>query len=102
MNKMLIALVMSLASVTAFAAAQSTGTAVPKNLHIYSESGVTYVDHNAAGCSGSRYYIPSTHPRFDTIISILLSAQIADKPVELRFDGCNNDNQGKVVGIYLK
>ncbi|RYV04071.1 hypothetical protein SOPP22_01320 [Shewanella sp. OPT22] len=75
---------------------------VPKNIHIYSASGSTYVDLVATGCSGYRYYIPTQHPKYDTIMAILIAAQLSNKKVQGRFDGCNYNNQGKLIGIYLK
>ena len=75
---------------------------VPKNIHIYSDSGSTYVDLVAAGCSGYRYYLPTKHPKYDTIMSILIAAQLSNKKVQGRFDGCNSNSQGKLIGVYLK
>jgi hypothetical protein len=83
-------------------AQEVTTEAVPKNLHIYSTSGTFYFDHVAVGCSGYRYNLAPSHPSFDTIVSLLLAAQMAEKKVVVRFDGCHSNGQGKVVGVYLK
>lgn len=55
MMKVLKSLVFSFfafVSFPAFSAAENTLEAVPKNLHIYSSSGSTYVDHRATGYIG--------------------------------------------------
>lgn len=84
------------------AAPINTVSAVPRNLHVYNTAGSTYVDHVKDSCSSHRYYISPSHVKYDAIVSILLSAQIAKKKVQLRYDGCvNNDAQGNVVGVYL-
>ena len=80
----------------------NTGSAVPSNLHVYSAGGTTYVDHSAHGCANGRYYIPQGHPQFQTIVSILLTAQVAKKEVVIRYDECNTNNQGIVIGVYLR
>ena len=41
--------------------ATTTPAVVPKNLHVYSASGSTYVDLTSAGCSRSRYYLNPNH-----------------------------------------
>ena len=86
---------------SSFAAVEITPEAVPENLHIYSESGRTFVRLVAHGCSGTTYNIPEDHVQYDAIFSLILSAQISGKPIRLRFDGCNPNNQGIVVGVYL-
>lgn len=82
--------------------AEVTPEAIPKNLHVYAESGSTFVDHIATGCSGKRYYLPDAHKKYNTIVSILMAAQMGGKSVQLRFDGCNSEGQGIIVGAYLK
>ncbi|KDM92373.1 hypothetical protein EA58_06545 [Photobacterium galatheae] len=79
----------------------TTPTAVPKNLHVYDLQGNTYVDLKAHGCSNTRYYLSPTHPKYDAITSILLTAQTASKPVIIRYEGCNPQNQGNIIGVYL-
>jgi len=88
-------------AVTSHADIVVTPEAVPENLHIYSESGRTFVKLLAHGCSGTTYNIPEDHVQYDAIFSLILSAQISGKPIRLRFDGCNANNQGIVVGVYL-
>ena len=78
-----------------------TAAAVPNNLHVYDVSGNTYVDLIPYGCSDFRYYLWPDHPKYDAIISILMAAQIANKKVVFRVDGCNNQRQGNLVGVYL-
>ncbi|WP_153301834.1 hypothetical protein [Endozoicomonas arenosclerae] len=81
---------------------KTTDDAVPENLHVYNASGDVYVDHLVDECPTGRYYINRSHPAFETIISILISAQISGKEVKLRYDECrNNGSQGNVVGVYL-
>jgi len=84
--------------------ATTTSEVVPKNLHIYSASGSTYVDLTPAGCSRSRYYLDPKHVKYDAIFAILLAAQTAGKKVQVRFDKCVNGSnpQGNIVGVYLK
>ena len=82
--------------------AEHTPEEVPRNIHVIDTVGNTYVDLVADTCSGSRYYISPGHSKYDTIISILLAAQVSGNEVVLRYDGCNGQNQGKVVGVYLK
>lgn len=79
-----------------------TAASVPQNIHIYSTSGTLYFDHVAKGCSGYRYYLSTSHPSFDPIVSILLAAQLAERKVVIRFGSCNSNNQGSVIGVYLK
>ena len=81
---------------------ESTAVAVPENLHVFSESGSTYVDLVAKGCSGKRYRLDPDHPKYVTIISILMAAQISGHKVSIRFDGYNDQNQGNIIGVYLK
>lgn len=87
---------------SAIAAPERTPSSVPGELHIYNEAGSTYVDLVPTGCSGKRYYIPPSHQKYDGMISILLAAQLAGREVQGRFDGCNQINQGKLIGVYLK
>ena len=87
---------------SSFAAAEITPEAVPQNLHIYSESGSAFVTLVAHECSGTKYIISNDHVRYEAIFSLILAAQISGKPIKLRFDGCNANNQGIVVGAYLK
>ncbi|MQP57741.1 hypothetical protein FZF11_19930 [Vibrio parahaemolyticus] len=92
-----------LLSAPALAEIEETSSMVPKNLHIYDVQGSTFVDLPAHGCSGARYYLDPNHPKYDAILSILLSAQLAGEKVVVRFDGCiNNNTQGRIVGVYLK
>jgi len=82
-------------------AATTTPAHIPSNLHVYGETS-TYVDLVAHDCSGRRYYIKNSHLKYDAIVTILLAAQMAKKEVQLRISGCNSQNQGEVVGVYLK
>ena len=82
-------------------AAQITPAVVPKNLHVYSLAGNAYVDLVSFECSGTRFLLEYSHRKYDAIFSLLLSAQLAKKKVKLRIDGCNANNQGKIIGAYL-
>lgn len=82
-------------------AATTTPAEVPTNLHVYSGSTI-YVDLVAHDCSGRRYYIKNDHVRYDSIVSILLAAQLSQRKVQLRISGCNAKNQGEIIGVYLK
>lgn len=73
---------------------------IPSNIHVIDANGNTYIDLIADMCSGTRYYLSPDHPKYDTIISILLVDQVSSKEVVLCYDGCNG--QGKVNGVYLK
>ena len=84
------------------AAAENTPAAVPKNLHVWNTAGDTYVDLVSSGCSYSRYRLSPSHAKYDTIVSILMAAQISGHKVVIRFDGCNSVNQGTIVGVYLQ
>lgn len=86
----------------AFSSVEETLESIPNNFHIYNFDGNTYVDHLASGCSGKRYYLPTNHERYETIVAVLLAAQMGQRKVKLRFDGCNSNSQGKLVGVYLK
>lgn len=87
----------------ALAGVHLSPSAVPDNLHVYNQNGLTYVDHVAEHCSSKRYYIDPNHKAYDQIVAILLSAQVAGRKVVLRYDGCvNRGTQGKVIGVYLK
>lgn len=79
-----------------------TSAAVPSNLHFYNTAGNTYVDLLPHGCSGSRYFLDPAHVKYDTIVSILIAAQLANKKVVLRYDGCNSIPQGRIIGVYLQ
>lgn len=81
-----------------------TPAAVPKNLHVYSTTGSTYVDHVSQGCSRSRYYLSPNHVKYDAIFSILLAAQLSERKVKLFFSDCVNGSnpQGNIVGVQLE
>jgi len=89
-------------SLSVLAEVKNTPEAVPSNLHVYNVEGHTYVDHIVDTCTSQRYHIDPNHAKYDTVVSILLAAQIAKKKVILRYDGCVNGTQGEVVGVYLK
>lgn len=78
-----------------------TPAAVPSMLHVYDAHGNTYVDLVAHGCSGKRYRLNPSHVKYDAVVSVLLSAQVAKKKVVIRYDGCNGVPQGNVIGVYL-
>jgi len=78
-----------------------TTAAVPKNLHVYDIGGNTYVDLVPHGCAQTRYYLAPDHVKYDAIVSLLMAAQIANKEVLLRYDGCDSNSMGKIVGVYL-
>lgn len=75
---------------------------VPSNFHVFNESGNAYVVLKEKGCSGATYYIPANHPKYDTIVSVIIAAQLSNRKVVARFDGCNSNSQGRLVGVYLK
>ena len=77
-----------------------TPNAVPENLHLYNDQ-AAFVRLTPHGCSQSTYVIQTSHSKFDVIFSLILAAQISGKPIRLRFDGCNANSQGIVVGAYL-
>ena len=86
----------------AYSAIATTPPAVPSKLHVFNSLGDTYVDHVVDGCGSKRYYLSPDHKKYDAIVSILLSAQVSKKDVQLIYDGCrNNNNQGIIVGVYL-
>ena len=87
---------------TSHAAVEITPAEVPNNLQIYNEGGNAYVDMTAYACSDGRYQIPASHLKYEAIFSLILAAQISGTSIRLRFDGCNANNQGIVVGVYLK
>ncbi|AUI85881.1 hypothetical protein BS333_05525 [Vibrio azureus] len=101
MKKILLSLSLLLCSFYAASEMQYVSKVVPKNLHVYNLSGDTFVDLQASGCSNYRYYLSPTHPKYDAIFSLFLSAQLARKTVSIRFDGCNAQTQGKIVGVFL-
>ncbi|MBV7262269.1 hypothetical protein Q4491_04750 [Photobacterium sp. 2_MG-2023] len=89
-------------SFCSFADPIHTPTGIPKNLHVYDMNGNTFVDLVTHGCSGTRYYLTPNHPKYDAIVSILLTAQASNKPVIIRFEDCTPQGQGNIVGVYLK
>ncbi len=101
--KYLTLLMLVLLSVSVFSA-ENTPQRIPSNLHIYNTNGAAYVDMDAHGCSGYRYYLSPGHPKYDAIVSILLAAQMSGKEVILRFDGCVNGSnpQGNIIGVFLR
>ena len=102
-KKLFSALTLFLSQILSTVAAPTvTPEVVPQNIHVYSEGGATFVDLVASGCSGYRFYIPLNHPKYDTIMSILIAAQLSNRKVQGRFDGCSSNNQGKLIGVYLK
>ena len=101
LNKIKIVLLLISSMSAAMALPVNTTQAVPKNLHVYNTAGNTYVDLVPHGCSGTRYILNPIHSKYDAIVSILLSAQIAGKNVVLRYEGCNSNLQGQIVGVYL-
>lgn len=102
MFKYIVPVLFMLVSSNLYAAGTNTPAEVPRNFHIYSESGSTYVDLIASGCSGYRYYLPSNHVKYNTIVSVILAAQMSNRNVQIKFDGCNSNNQGRITGVYLK
>lgn len=105
--KKLIVLVASMLFVLITPNANATGVTpptVPKNLHVYSTSGGTYVEATAHNCSRQTYYLSPDHKSYNQIFAILLSAQMANKKVQIKFDKCVNGSnpQGNIVGVYLK
>ncbi len=99
--KKIILSVLSLAAPLLYAEPDLTASAIPTNLHIFNTSGHAYVDMPEKGCSNTRYILYTSHPRFSEIYSMILAAQMANKKIEIRFDGCNDNGQGEIIGAYL-
>lgn len=51
-----------------------TEAAVPSMLHIYNETGQAYVDHLDGYCNTERFTLLPTHEKYESILSILLTA----------------------------
>lgn len=100
MRKILVSITLLLISAKAIADIEFVSKVVPRNLHVYDFTGNTFVDLKAHGCSGSRYHLSPNH---DAIFSVLLAAQLAEKTVSVRYDGCVNGSnaQGSIIGVYL-
>ncbi len=105
MKKILLSLSLLLCSFYAASAIETVSHVVPRSLYIYDINGGTFIDLKPSGCNHtSKYYLSPNHPKYDAIFSLLLSAQLANKPVTVKFDGCINgtDNpRGNIVGITL-
>ncbi|WP_104026172.1 hypothetical protein [Vibrio jasicida] len=103
MRKILLSITLLLISAKALADIEVVSKVVPRNLHVYDFTGNTFVDLKAQGCSGSRYHLSPNHPKYDAIFSVLLAAQLAEKTVSVRYDGCVNGSnaQGSIIGVYL-
>ncbi|ANQ59213.1 MULTISPECIES: hypothetical protein [Vibrio] len=103
MRKILLSITLLLISAKAIADIEVVSKVVPRNLHVYDFTGNTFVDLKAHGCSGSRYHLSPNHPKYDAIFSVLLAAQLAEKTVSVRYDGCVNGSnaQGSIIGVYL-
>ena len=99
---LLIIVIASFITLDVRAGIEHTPYAVPGNLHIYDNGGNTFVDLIAHGCSAHRYYISPSHPKYNAIISIILSAQMAGRKVSFRFDDCNSQSQGLIIGVYIQ
>ncbi|MES1192621.1 MAG: hypothetical protein ABUS47_16290 [Steroidobacter sp.] len=93
--------ILLLINVAAHATPENTLAATPHNFHVYDQAGDTYVDLVSSGCSAYKYYIDPNLPAYKTIVSILLTAEVVQREVVIKFDGCNSSNQGQVVGVYL-
>lgn len=81
----------------------NTPAAVPQMLHVYDTAGHAYVDMPPHDCAGGRYHLHPSHAKYDAVFSVLLSAQVANKKVVVRFDGCSSHTSphGEIVGVYL-
>jgi len=101
-NLFLVLFLMFVVITSAFAVPAVTDPAVPRNLHVYDVGGNTYVDLVPHGCAQTRYVIRPGHIKYDTIMAMLLSAQLAGKQVRLRYDDCDGNSMGIVVGVYLQ
>ncbi|HIF6190229.1 TPA: hypothetical protein ACX3IO_005246 [Vibrio parahaemolyticus] len=103
MRKLSLLLSLAFISFNATSAIDFVSSVVPKKLHVWDFSGNTFVDLKASGCSGSRYHLSPNHPKYDAIFSVLLAAQLAQKTVTVRFDGCVNGSnpQGEIIGVFL-
>lgn len=102
MKKYIFVTILMLAFSAESYAVDNTPPEIPKDFHVYDTSGNTYVRLIASGCSGITYHLGGNHPKYDTIVSVLLTAQTAQREVQLRFDGCNGQGQGEIVGIFYK
>lgn len=99
-KSLLLALLLAFSNMS-LAAPLNTPAVIPRNLHVYDSAGDSYVDLASYDCSAYRYYINPNIPAYKTIMSILLTAEVTQRPVVIKFDGCNSSNQGIVVGVYL-
>jgi len=102
MNTKVLLITLLLIPFTAFGQIRNTEAAVPETLHIYNTAGNTYVDHVLDTCGSRRYHLSPGHAKYDAIFSVLLTAQATGKQVQLRYEGCfNNNQQGEIIGVYL-
>ena len=58
---------------------------------------------NPDSCADNlRLEVPCDTPGFDQIVSISLTALVADKEVQAYVSGCDGENQAKVVALTIK
>lgn len=103
MKRIFSSLTLVLCAVCSYA--DSTEPATPSNLHIYNTGGAAYVQLKAKGCNTTGlYYLSPDHKAFNSIFSILLTAQISSRQVVVNFNECINGNnpRGVITGVYLK
>lgn len=103
MKRVILLITLVVSSINCFA--DGTTAAIPSNLHIYSTDGAAYVNLPAQGCNTTgMYYLSPDHKAFNSIFSILLSAQMAGKKVAVNFSHCINESnpRGYITGAYLK
>lgn len=101
MKKILFLLIFAL-SAEVLSNPVNTTAAVPYNLRVFDTNGNTYVNLVSHGCSAGGYILGPNHMKYDTIVSILLAAQLSKNDVQIRYNGCNGNDQGIIVGVYIK
>ena len=102
MNTKTLLIIIFLTPYSGFAQNRNTEPGIPDSLHIYNTAGDTYVDHVMDTCLSRRYHLSPNHVKYDAIFSVLLTAQTTQKKVQLKYNGCvNNNQQGEIIGVYL-
>ncbi len=92
------------------AAPEYTSLAKITLVNTFDRSGNVYVDLVAAGCSFKRYILeyenagspPVKYKNFDSALSVILTGYASGADVRFRFDGCNGQSQGKIIGVEIK
>jgi hypothetical protein len=69
------------------------------NLYIATDLSLTAEDCNS---SDKRYVLESSHPQFELLSSMLLSALHAKSRVQLYVEGCGSSNLMKVMSVKIE